>query len=171
VLELGEHLLDRVEVWTVRGQEQEPCAVTANGGADCMTFVAAEIVDDDDVAGLERGEEELLDIEMEAFAIDRPIKLEPGYRSLIPTKPPGVRVLLRVLASKLPEPQYNGQERAFMRASLTRRASFDGAALLSFLLETLAVGRNTARGKGVNRLVLTPGGPRLLPRREAFPLV
>jgi hypothetical protein len=92
VLELGEHLLDRVEVWTVRGQEQEPCAVTANGGADCMTFAAAEIVDDDDVAGLERGEEELLDIEMEAFAIDRPIKLEPGYRSLIPTKPPGVRV-------------------------------------------------------------------------------
>ena len=39
-----------------------------------MAFVAAEIVHDDDVAGLERRHEELLDIGFEAFAVDRPIK-------------------------------------------------------------------------------------------------
>jgi hypothetical protein len=32
--------------------------------------VAAEIVNDDDVAGLERGDEELLDVGQEAFAVD-----------------------------------------------------------------------------------------------------
>ena len=39
-----------------------------------MALVAAEIVHDDNLAGLERRHEELLDIGFEAFAIDRSIK-------------------------------------------------------------------------------------------------
>jgi hypothetical protein len=39
-----------------------------------MALVAAEIVHDDNVARLERRHEELLDIGLEAFAIDRSIK-------------------------------------------------------------------------------------------------
>jgi hypothetical protein len=35
--------------------------------------VAAEIVDDDDITGLEHGDEDLLDIGSEALAIDRPV--------------------------------------------------------------------------------------------------
>jgi hypothetical protein len=33
----------------------------------------AEVVHDDDVAGLEGGDENLVDIEPEAFAVDRPV--------------------------------------------------------------------------------------------------
>ena len=36
--------------------------------------MAAEIVEDDDVAGLECGDEELLDIGAEAFAVDEPVE-------------------------------------------------------------------------------------------------
>src|SRR5258708_32047439 len=39
-----------------------------------MALVAAEIVHDDNVARLERRNEELMDIGLEAFAIDRSIK-------------------------------------------------------------------------------------------------
>src|SRR5258708_27831538 len=39
-----------------------------------MALVAAEIVHDDNVARLERRHEELIDIGLEAFAIDRSIK-------------------------------------------------------------------------------------------------
>ena len=35
--------------------------------------MTAEVVDDDDVAGLERGHQHLFDIGQEAFAVDRPI--------------------------------------------------------------------------------------------------
>ena len=46
------------------------CALVADGIAP----VAAEIVHDDDIAGFERGGEELFDIAQEAFAIDRPVE-------------------------------------------------------------------------------------------------
>jgi len=74
VFELGEHLLDGVEVWAVRRQEQQPCAAAANGGTDCIASVTSEIIHDDYVAGLESRNQELLDIELEGFAIDRPIE-------------------------------------------------------------------------------------------------
>jgi hypothetical protein len=44
------------------------------GPAHRMALVAAEIVHDDNVAGLERRHEELLDIGFEAFSVDRSIK-------------------------------------------------------------------------------------------------
>src|SRR5260370_21581940 len=72
--QLGEHLLDRIEVRTVGRQEEKPRADRANGPAHRMALVAAEIVHDDNVARLERRHEELLDIGLEAFAIDRSIK-------------------------------------------------------------------------------------------------
>jgi len=68
--ELGEHLLDRAEVRRVFGREDEAGA----GGADRLSrrlcFVRAQIVEDDDVARLERGDEELFDIGEEALAVD-----------------------------------------------------------------------------------------------------
>ena len=74
MFELGEHLLDRVEVWAVGWQEDEPGALPANGGTDGVAPVAAEIVHDDDVAGFKRGGEELFDIALEAFAVDWPVE-------------------------------------------------------------------------------------------------
>ena len=55
-----------------------------------MALVAAEIVDDDNVAGLERRHEELRDIGYEPFAVDRSIK---DARRVDPVVPQGRNVL------------------------------------------------------------------------------
>jgi len=71
--EFGEELLDRIEVGTVRGEEEEfgPCG--ADGATDGRAFVASEIVHDDDVAWVEGGHEDLLDIGGEAAPVDRAV--------------------------------------------------------------------------------------------------
>src|ERR1700740_1419331 len=77
MLELGEELLDGVEVGRVFRQEEE----LGPGGSDGLTYgfapVAAEVVHHDDLIWLERGGENLLDIGPEALAGDRAI-YEPG---------------------------------------------------------------------------------------------
>src|SRR6185437_13206684 len=71
--ELCKGLFDRIEVGAIRRQEEQLCAGSADGPPDGLSLVAAEIVDNDDVAGPERGHQELLDISQEAFAVDRPV--------------------------------------------------------------------------------------------------
>ena len=70
VLDLGEGLLDGIEVWRVWRQEPEPCPGGLDELADGDGFVAAEVVHDDDVARPERGDQQLLDIGAEAYAVD-----------------------------------------------------------------------------------------------------
>ena len=77
VLELCKDLLDGVEVGRVFGQEDQVRAGFADGGADALALVAAEVVDNHDIAGLERGNEKRFHVEEEALAIDRPVD-EPG---------------------------------------------------------------------------------------------
>lgn len=71
--ELGEDLLDWIEIWTVGRQEEELGAGGTDGAANGFCFMAAKIVDDDDVARLERWDENLFDVSQEAFAIDWPV--------------------------------------------------------------------------------------------------
>ena len=73
VLELGEELLDRIEVGRVFRQEEALGAGLSDGRPHGLALVRAEIVHDDDVAGLEGGHEHGLDIEAEALAVDRPV--------------------------------------------------------------------------------------------------
>ncbi len=73
VLELGEDLLDRVEVGAVGRQKEELGASGADRLADGVSLVAAEIVHDHEVSGLERGGQGLLDIGAESLAVDRPV--------------------------------------------------------------------------------------------------
>ena len=84
--QLGKHLLDGIEIGTIRRQEEKVRADRTNGLAHGVALVAAEIVHDDDVAGLERRHEELLDIGFEAFAVDRSIK---DARCVDPVVPQG----------------------------------------------------------------------------------
>ncbi len=72
--ELGEDLFDRVQIGTVRGQKHQACAGGANGVADCPVLVRPQIVHDDDVAPLERGNQDLLDIGKEGLAVDGAIQ-------------------------------------------------------------------------------------------------
>jgi len=74
VFELGKDLLDRVEVGRVFRQEQQFGAGRADEPAHGFAFVAAEIVHDDDVARLQGGEENLLDIGLKGRAVDRTVE-------------------------------------------------------------------------------------------------
>jgi hypothetical protein len=74
VLDLGEGLLDRIEIWRVRRQEPEPGAGRLDHLSDGDPLVGAEIVHDDDVARLENRNELLLDVGAEALAVDRAVE-------------------------------------------------------------------------------------------------
>ena len=67
-------MLDWVKVGAVGGQEDEPGTRSCDGVACCLGLVAAEIVHHDDVSGFEAGNQDLLDVSQEAFAIDRAIE-------------------------------------------------------------------------------------------------
>ena len=58
MLDLREGLFDRVEVGRVGGQELQLCAGAADRGSDRLSLTAAEVVEDDEVAGPEGGDEE-----------------------------------------------------------------------------------------------------------------
>ena len=58
-LELGERLLDRVEVGAVGRQEQQVGAGGLDDIANGLPFVAGQIIHDDDVAGRELGHQDL----------------------------------------------------------------------------------------------------------------
>jgi hypothetical protein len=73
VFELGEDLLDGVKIWTVGREEKEPCSGCPDRGADGMAFMAAKIVKNDDIAWLQRGDEDLFGVEPEQLAVDRTI--------------------------------------------------------------------------------------------------
>ena len=73
-LELGEDLLDGVEVGGVFGQEDEAGSDSSDGLPHPLALVGAEIVEDHDVARLERRDKELFDIGVEALAVDGPVE-------------------------------------------------------------------------------------------------
>ena len=64
--QFGEAQLDRVEVGTVWRQEPQRRAGRFNGGPDAVDLVGGEIIGDDDVAGLQRRDEDLFDVGEEA---------------------------------------------------------------------------------------------------------
>lgn len=84
VFDLGEELFDRIEVGRVFRQEDELGTGLPDGLADGFGFMGAEIVHDDDIAGDQGRHEHLLDIDLEALAVDRPVE-EP--RRLDPIAP------------------------------------------------------------------------------------
>lgn len=70
VLDLGNDLLDEVEVGRVGRQKREPCADAADRRADGARTMAAEIVEDNDVALPQRRHQELHDVGTEDRADD-----------------------------------------------------------------------------------------------------
>jgi len=70
VLELGEQLLDWIEIWTVGRQEEEPRSSRPDDVADGLALVRAEIVENDNVPGLQCFDEFGFDIDAEGLRID-----------------------------------------------------------------------------------------------------
>ena len=75
--EFGEAQLDGVEVGAVGRQEPQRRAGRFNGGPDAVDLVGGEIVGDHDVAGLQRGDEDLFDVGEETGPVHRAIQ-DPG---------------------------------------------------------------------------------------------
>lgn len=69
---------DRIEIRTVRRKEPEARARPFNGRRDFRLLMHGEVVEDDDVAGLERWHEHLLDIGEKRGIVDGPV--EDGWR-------------------------------------------------------------------------------------------
>lgn len=74
MLDLGEGLLDWIEVRRIGRQEQEPGSGPLNGPPDGFALMAAEVVHHHDVSMLKNGCQLLLGIGLKARAIDGPIK-------------------------------------------------------------------------------------------------
>ena len=70
MFEFGEYLLDRVQIRAVGRQKDQVGSCRSYAGSDCFSLVAAEIVEDHQVAWLEDSEEELFDLALKAFADD-----------------------------------------------------------------------------------------------------
>ncbi len=70
VFELGEDLLDRVQIRGIFRQEEQFGADRADKLARGLAFVAAEIVHDDDIAGTKGRKKDLFEVEAEALAVD-----------------------------------------------------------------------------------------------------
>ena len=70
MFERGEDLFDQVQVRRTGRQEQPVRTGAANCGADGAALVRAEVVHHDEIAGLEGGDERLLDPGGEALAVD-----------------------------------------------------------------------------------------------------
>jgi hypothetical protein len=77
VFEFGEDLFDGVEVRAVGGQKPERRSCGTNGSTDCGGLVAAEGVQNDDIAGLQGGNPYFLDLDAQDVGVDRAVK-DPG---------------------------------------------------------------------------------------------
>jgi hypothetical protein len=78
VFELGDDLLDGVEVRRIGRQEEQFCANTADRLANSLSFVATQIVQYHDITGPERRQQECPDISKEPGAVDRSVKNARG---------------------------------------------------------------------------------------------
>jgi len=84
--ELGENLLDGIEVWRVGRQEEEPGACSPDRRADRAALVSAEVVHDDDVTFPERRNQELLDVTPEGLAVDRAVDDAGRFDPIMPKR-------------------------------------------------------------------------------------
>ena len=105
-LHFGEGLLDRIEVWRVGGQEEELGFGGADRGANGAALMAAKVVHNDNVARREQQDENLLDISVEARAIDRSVD-DTGRGEPIATQSAAEKVRVR----QRPKGAYGDQER------------------------------------------------------------
>ena len=84
--EFGEPLLDRVEIGTVGRQVEEAGFGVFDRRSDALDLVARQIVEDNDVAWLKLGNEELLDPGAELFSVDRAVEGARRDETVLPQR-------------------------------------------------------------------------------------
>jgi hypothetical protein len=83
--QLRKRELDRIEVWTVGWEKAEPGTDAFNGGLHLGLLVDHQVVEDDDVAGAQRGHQHLLDVGEERRIVEGAIE-DGGRLQSIDTK-------------------------------------------------------------------------------------
>ena len=81
-LEFGKGHLDGVEIGAIGRQEEEPRAPFLENGLGLLALVAGEVVEDDDITGLERWRQLGLHIGLEGLPVHRPVD-DPWRRQSI----------------------------------------------------------------------------------------
>jgi hypothetical protein len=84
--QLGEPLLDRVEIGAVGRQVQQTGFGAFDGRSDACDLVARQIVQHHDIAGLEFRNQELLDPSAELLAVDRPVEGARRDETVLPQR-------------------------------------------------------------------------------------
>ena len=79
-LQLRKRKFDRIEVGTVGRQKAETGADPLNGGLHVRLLMHGKVIEHDDVAGPQRGDEHLLDIGEKRGVVDRPIEDRRGVQ-------------------------------------------------------------------------------------------
>lgn len=72
--QLRKRQFDRIEVRTIRRQKAEPGPRALDRRLDLDLLMHCEVVEDDHIAGTERGHEHLLDVGEKRGIVDRPVK-------------------------------------------------------------------------------------------------
>src|SRR5215213_3116677 len=80
-LELGEGVLDGVEVGRVGRKIEQPCAGRLDQGSHSRSFVARQVVQDHNIARPQGGDEDLLNIGLECRAVDRAVQHEGRHEA------------------------------------------------------------------------------------------
>jgi hypothetical protein len=81
--QLGEDLLDRIEIGRVFGQEQKTRACGPDGVSHGFAFVRSQIVEHDDVVALEGRDEELFDIGEKPLAVDGAVEQAGRFDAVV----------------------------------------------------------------------------------------
>ena len=84
MFQFGEDLFDGVEVGEYRLARTKPGSASPDGAAHRLALVATEIIEDDDVARLQRWGQNLIDIGPEALAVDWTIENPWGLDTITP---------------------------------------------------------------------------------------
>ena len=95
--ECREAQFDRIEIRTVRGQILQRGARAFDQALDAVDVMRGEVIGDDDVAGRERGDQDLFDVGEKTVAVHRAI--DHPRRGQPRTRRPAINVLVCQRAS------------------------------------------------------------------------
>jgi len=85
-LELGEHLLDRVEVGTICGKVDQNCTACFDGFLHVGDLVNRDIVHEHDVTSFQRGSQDLFDIGAKGFSVHCTFEHERCGHAVVPQR-------------------------------------------------------------------------------------
>lgn len=136
--QFGERQLDRIEVRTIRRKESHEGAHLLDRGPHLWLLVDREVVEDDDIALAQRGDQDLVDVGEERRAINGPIEHRERAKS-VKTERGDHRVGLPVTARGVIAESGAARAAAVASEQIGRHATFIEKDILPGIVERLPV--------------------------------